>query len=66
MRQQEEGIEPPGFNGLDLLPDPSCIDGGIAFMGIDEAGSASIPELHVDLPRSVLMMEGNDELPSRG
>src|SRR5690606_26228777 len=51
-------------NRGDRFPHALTYDLGIALVGVDHVDPAPVPELHVDLPRSILMVPGNDQPPT--
>src|SRR5690606_11630613 len=53
------GIQPPGGNRGDRLAHSLDIDGGIALVRVDDVQPSPVPELHVDLARTVLMVPGD-------
>ena len=46
---------------LEVVAEHTVGDRGIALMGVDDVEAAPVPQLHVDLPRSVLVVAGDDQ-----
>ena len=66
MGVQQRWIEHPGGNRINRGLHTEFIDFGIAFMRVDDIQAAPIPELHIYLPRPILMIASDDQSASFG
>ena len=63
MGEQRLRIEPAGRHRSDGFANTLHINLLLALMGVDYVEAAPIPELHVDLPRTVLVISRDDKSP---
>ena len=61
MGVERARVEAAGGHGVDGVADARHVDLRVALMGVDHVEAAPVPELHVDLPRPVLVVAGDDE-----